>query len=115
MEHLEIPSNAYRAIKVPFLGEMYDPGIADFNEYPTKKGWDLENDRKAMENYRHLGETYRDVGMQNAVEFLEDLLHDPSGMTGEEQDICDMAYQCSESCWQHPKLGIPASTPGPTF
>jgi hypothetical protein len=87
MEHLEIPSNAYRAIKVPFLGEMYDPGIADFNEYPTKKGWDLENDRKAMENYRHLGDTYRDVGMQHAVEFLEDLLHDPSGMTGEEQDI----------------------------
>jgi hypothetical protein len=87
MEHLEILSNAYRAIKVPFLGEMYDPGNADFNEYPAKKGWDLENDRNAMDNYRHLGETYRDVGMQHAVEFLEDSLHDPFGMTVEEQDI----------------------------
>jgi hypothetical protein len=58
MEHLEISSNPHGSLKVPFLGEMYDPGIGDFHEYPAKKGWNLEDDRAALDKYRLLGDTY---------------------------------------------------------
>ena len=87
MEHLEIPSKPYGQFKVPFLGEMYETGVVDFRDYPKKKGWDLERDCAAMEKYRHLGETYRDMEILHAVEFLENPLNISVDMSGEERNI----------------------------
>lgn len=89
MEHLHVPPSPYGCIKVPFLGEMYDAGIADLRVYPLKKGWDLENDRAAMENYRHLGETYRDIGLLHAKEVLRDLLSTPVATNIEQRVILE--------------------------
>ncbi|KAF2832730.1 hypothetical protein CC86DRAFT_377849 [Ophiobolus disseminans] len=66
---------------------MYDPGCASFEDYPRSRGWNLDADRAALENYRHIGENYRDVSMQHSLQSLKRMLDEVPHMSSEEEDV----------------------------